>query len=156
MKFQILLTAALMTIGSWSFADSASDLILEKKLSAEYLAQMALEKGAVVLEEGVVLRPIYKTASEAFASLESTVHVSYFLTDREANVLEECVSSDEDLAFPLKRLIKCWQIAIPKMPVGSLYKVSCPSSVAYGDAGAGDGLIKPGAALTFRITLFGL
>lgn len=155
MKIQILLAMALMAFSSWSFADDSA-LETEKKLSAEYLAQMALEKDAVVLEEGVVLRPIYKSNSEVFAKVTDTVHVSYFLTDRELNLLEESVSSDEDLAFPLERLIKCWQIAVPKIPVGSLYKISCPSSTAYGDSGAGDGFIKPGAALTFRITVFGI
>lgn len=154
MKIQMILTSVVLALGSMTLAQT--DLETEKKLSAEYLAAMALEKDAVVLDQGVVLRPIFKSSSTVFPVVTNTVHVSYMLSDREGQILEESVSSDEDLAFPLERLIKCWQIAVPQIPVGSLYKISCPSDTAYGDEGVGDGLIKPGAALTFRITVFGI
>jgi FKBP-type peptidyl-prolyl cis-trans isomerase FkpA len=134
----------------------ASDLETEKKLSAEYLARMAQEPGAQVLEQGVVIRPIFNSGGTVFPKITDQVQVSYHLVDRESRVLDESVTSDELAVFPLSRLITCWQIALPKIPVGSFYKVSCPSSTAYGDGGAGDGAIKGGAALTFRLTLYGV
>ena len=136
-------------------AGPEEDLALEKKLSAEYLGQMALEPQAQVIDQGIVLRPIYVSDSQKYPTLDDQVQVSYYLVDRTGHVVDESITSDEVVTFPLAKLIKCWQLAIPKMSFGSYYKVSCPSDVAYGDHGAGDA-IKPGAALTFRINLFGV
>lgn len=132
-----------------------SDLEKEKKLSSEYLAKMATEPGAEVIDMGIVIRPIFISPSAKYPKLENTVTVSYHLADREGNLIEESLTGDEAISFPLGRLIKCWQYAIPKMSVGSFYKITCPSDSAYGDKGTNDGSIKGGAALTFRVTLFG-
>lgn len=153
-----LLTILLMgsvSLNATAFADESDDLALERQLSAEYLARMATEANAQVVEEGVVIRPIFTAASTVFPQATDMIRVSYHLMDREGHLIEESISADEIVEFPLNRLIRCWQIALPKMSVGSFYKVSCPADTAYGDTGAGDGLIKPGAALTFRLTLFG-
>lgn len=149
--FLILSISAILSVS----AKAETDLQLEKRLSADYLNLMAKEKDAVVIDQGIVLRPIFKSPSTIYPKAEDTVHVSYYLTNREGALIEESISSDEDLSFPLNKLIKCWQIAVTKMSVGSAYKVTCPSDAAYGDRGAGAD-IKPGAALTFRITLFGI
>ena len=146
----------LMFSFSIALATPEEDLAQEKKVSAEYLEKMAAETNAHVIESGIVLRPIFKSGSAIFAVVTDTVKVAYHLVDREGKVLDESVTSDELAVFPLNKLIKCWQMAIPQISVGSFYKISCPSSVAYGDKGAGDGLIKPGAALTFRLTVYGI
>ena len=146
----------LMFSFSIALATPEDDLAQEKKVSAEYLEQMAAETNAHVIESGIVLRPIFESGSAIFAVVTDTVKVAYHLVDREGKVLDESVTSDELAVFPLNKLIKCWQMAIPQISVGSFYKISCPSAVAYGDKGAGDGLIKPGAALTFRLTVYGI
>ena len=131
----------------------ADDLEKEKELSRAFLAEMAKEPGAEVTPEGVVVRAIFRSPSAVYPKDSDTVGVSYHLSDREGILIEESISSDEVISFPLNRLIKCWRIAIPKMSVGSYYKISCPSDTAYGDRGAAPS-IKPGAALVFRVTLF--
>lgn len=136
-----------------AYADAGEDLAAEKALSQRYMDLMTLEEGATVVEPGVVLRPIFQSQSGIFPLVSDQVSVVYHLVDREGKVVDESVTADEMLTFPLSKLIKCWQIALPKMSVGSYYKVSCSSDVAYGDKGAGDD-IKPGAALTFRIALY--
>ncbi len=150
---KIPLVILFIFVGGSSFAQ---DLEKEKKLSAEYLAQVSKEPGAQVLEKGVVLRALYDSGSQSHPDLSDTVNVTYHMVDREGKLIEESISADEILKFPLKRLIKCWQIALPAMPIGSFYKISCPSDTAYGDSGTSDGSIKGGAALTFRVTLFGV
>jgi FKBP-type peptidyl-prolyl cis-trans isomerase FkpA len=136
-------------------ADAADDLSQEKQLSADYLALMAKEPNATVIESGVVIRPIFTSSSTVLPKLADTVMVSYHLSDRAGKLIEESITADELAVFPLGKLIKCWQIAIAKMPVGSLFKITCPSEVAYGDKGALPD-IKPGAALTFRVSLYGI
>lgn len=134
--------------------DAADDLVQEKKLSGEYLQQMAAESDARVIDQGIVLRPIFESGSSQFAAVTDTVKVSYHLVDREGHVIDQSITDDELAVFPLGKLIKCWQIAVPQISIGSFYKVTCPSDVAYGDKGV-EG-IKPGAALTFRITVYGI
>lgn len=139
-----------------SFAATLQDLTEEKKLSAAYLRKMSEEPGAKVIEEGVVIRPIFESGSGKLPVATDTVKVSYHLVDREGKVIDESLTSDQLAVFPLNKLIKCWQMAIPQISLGSFYKVSCSSDVAYGDKGTSDGAIKGGAALTFRLTVYGI
>ena len=48
-------------------------------------------------------------------------------------------------------VIKCWDHALTEMKVGEKANVTCPPDMAYGDGGAGDGLIPGGATLNFAI-----
>lgn len=148
-----LVTASFALFANQLFADAADDLAKEKQLSAEYLAKIAKETGAQVTDQGVVVRPLFTSASTTYPKLTDTVVVAYHLTDREGTLIE--ASGEEIVKFPLNRLIKCWQVGIPNIAVGSFYKVSCPSDTAYGDKGIPD-VIKPGAALTFLITVYGV
>jgi FKBP-type peptidyl-prolyl cis-trans isomerase FkpA len=132
----------------------ADDLSEEKRLSAIYLEQMSKEPGAQVIASGIVLRPIFVSEAQPQPDPNSIVKVTYHLTDREGKLIEENYSADELAEFPLNKLIACWKIAIPQMHITSLYKISCPSDTAYGDKGI-PGVIKGGAALTFRVTVFG-
>jgi len=150
-----LLTFSLFA-SSIAVATPTDDLAQEKQLSTTYLEKMAEETNAKIIEQGIVVRPIFESGSGQFAKVTDTVKVSYHLVDREGRVVDESITSDELAVFPLNKLIKCWQIAIPRISIGSFYKISCPSDVAYGDKGTGDGAIKGGAALTFRLTVFGI
>jgi FKBP-type peptidyl-prolyl cis-trans isomerase FklB len=49
-------------------------------------------------------------------------------------------------------VIKGWTEVLQLMPVGSKWQVFIPSSLGYGERGAG-GLIAPNAALVFEIEL---
>lgn len=156
MKKNILLINAIsLLLATSAWADPAGDLANEKKLSAAYLEKMATEPLARVIDQGIIIKPIFESQSGQFALVTDTVQVSYHLVDRDGKVVDESITSDELAVFPLNKLIKCWQIAIPQISIGSFYKISCPSDVAYGDKGAGDD-IKPGAALTFRLTVYGI
>jgi FKBP-type peptidyl-prolyl cis-trans isomerase FkpA len=148
----LVVSVLVLTFSNWAFADDG-DLEKEKALSAAYVAEMAKEPSAEIIDEGVVLRPIYKSKSDVYPTVDSTVHVIYHLVNRDGQFIEGSIDADEDVSFPLNKLIKCWKVGIPKMSVGSLYKITCPSDAAYGDKGSKDGTIKGGMALTFRVAL---
>jgi FKBP-type peptidyl-prolyl cis-trans isomerase FkpA len=154
-KRLILFTGVLAASTIALARDPGDDLQEEKRRSAEYLAKMAAEPAAEVLEQGVVLRPIFVNGAGELPTVESTVKVTYHLADREGKLIEESLTADALVEFPLKRLIACWQLAFPKIRTGSLYKLTCPSDTAYGDHGHPPE-IKGGAALTFRVSLYGI
>ena len=140
------------TLSAGAAEQVEDELQKEKRLSQEYLDQVKKEPGTLVIEQGILIKPVYHAASGASPTVNDTVKVIYHGLDREGNVFDSAFDRDEAAEFPLNRLITCWKIAIPKITVGSLYKVTCPAATAYGDRGAG-GVIKPGAAITFKIFL---
>src|SRR6188768_2697219 len=96
---KLLMIFGALLVGTLAFAQT--DLEKEKQLSAEYLAKMAAVPGAQVLEGGVVLRPIVDSASGVFPSLSDIVNVAYHLVDRKGKVLDESMTADEVMRFPL-------------------------------------------------------
>ncbi len=124
----------------------------EKKLSQEYLQKMAQEPDVQILKDGVVLRKIFQSNSATYPTTQDEVKVLYSGFDREGTIFDSAFLRDAAINFPLARLIPCWQIALPEISVGSVYKITCPTETAYGEKGAGK-IIKPGAAISFRIIL---
>ena len=61
----------------------------------------------------------------------------------------------EPAEFPLQGVIKGWTEILQLMPVGSKWKVTIPSDLAYGDRGAGQH-IQPGSTLIFLIELIAI
>ena len=61
----------------------------------------------------------------------------------------------QPISFPLNGVIKCWTEGVQRMKVGGKAKLVCPSSIAYGERGAGN-TIPPNATLVFEIELLAI
>jgi len=61
----------------------------------------------------------------------------------------------EPLTIPVAGVIPGWTEALTMMPVGSKWKLYIPSSIGYGDVGAGQD-IPGGATLVFEVELLGI
>jgi len=61
----------------------------------------------------------------------------------------------EPLTIPVAGVIPGWTEALTMMPVGSKWKLYIPSSIGYGDFGAGQD-IPGGATLVFEVELLGI
>jgi FKBP-type peptidyl-prolyl cis-trans isomerase FkpA len=117
-------------------------------------AASAKEAGAVVTPSGLVYRSL-KDGTGASPAATDTVQVHYRGTFPDGKEFDSSYKRGEAAEFPLNRVIKCWTEGVQRMKVGGKAKLTCPSSIAYGERGAG-GTIPPNATLLFEVELLGI
>ena len=115
-------------------------------------AASAKEPGAVVTPSGLVYRSL-KDGDGASPTAADSVKVHYRGTFPDGKEFDSSYKRNEPAQFPLGGVIKCWTEGVQKMKVGGKAKLTCPSSIAYGERGAGGGLIPPNATLLFEVEL---
>jgi FKBP-type peptidyl-prolyl cis-trans isomerase FkpA len=136
----------------------AAALLTLAALSAQAndpLKAAAAEPGAVVTESGLVFRTL-KEGQGAQPAATDTVRVHYRGTFTDGKEFDSSYKRGQPTSFPLNRVIKCWTEGVQRMKVGSTARLTCPASIAYGDKGAGGGLIPPGATLRFEVELLAI
>jgi FKBP-type peptidyl-prolyl cis-trans isomerase FkpA len=83
------------------------------------------------------------------------VRVHYHGTLPGGKIFDSSVDRGEPAEFGLNQVIPCWTEGVQRMHVGEKAQLVCPSSIAYGDRGAG-GVIPPGATLIFEVELLAI
>ena len=115
-------------------------------------AASAKEEGAVVTPSGLVFRSL-RDGDGASPTAADTVKVHYRGTLPDGKEFDSSYKRNAPAQFPLGGVIKCWTEGVQKMKVGGKAKLTCPSGIAYGERGAGGGLIPPNATLLFEVEL---
>jgi len=143
-----------------SFSDKVQELAKAKRkqkgekqaaLGKEFLEKAAAEKGAVKTESGLVYISLKEGAGESPKATD-TVKVHYVGTLVDGKEFDSSYKRNNPIDFRLDAVIKCWTEGLQKMKPGGKAKLVCPSSIAYGENGAGE-LILPGATLVFEVEL---
>ncbi|HEX3140317.1 MAG TPA: FKBP-type peptidyl-prolyl cis-trans isomerase [Rhizobacter sp.] len=119
---------------------------------ADAAASAAKEAGAVVTASGLVYRSL-KDGKGASPSATDTVKVHYRGTFLDGKEFDSSYKRGQPIEFPLNGVIKCWTEGVQKMKIGGKAKLTCPPSIAYGERGAGGGIIPPNATLQFEVEL---
>lgn len=119
---------------------------------ADAAASAAKEPGAVVTPSGLVYRSL-KDGKGASPSAADTVKVHYRGTFPDGKEFDSSYKRGQPIEFPLNGVIKCWTEGVQKMKVGGKAKLTCPAAIAYGERGAGGGVIPPNATLHFEVEL---
>ena len=115
-------------------------------------AASAKEPGAVVTPSGLVYRSL-QDGQGANPAATDVVKVHYRGTLPDGREFDSSYKRGQPASFPLDRVIKCWTEGVQRMKVGGKAKLTCPSTIAYGERGAGNGLIPPNATLFFEVEL---
>jgi len=95
------------------------------------------------------------TGDTAVAGKNVTVHYTGWLTD--GTKFDSSKDHGQPFTFQLGagQVIKGWDQGVAGMKVGGVRKLTIPSSLGYGDRGAG-GVIPPNATLLFEVELLGV
>jgi FKBP-type peptidyl-prolyl cis-trans isomerase FkpA len=93
----------------------------------------------------------------------AVVHYTGWLYDPRASETKGTkFDSSRDRGQPFRftigagQVIKGWDEGVQGMRIGSQRRLLIPSDLAYGDRGAGGGVIPPGAPLVFDVELLGI
>ncbi|KWV91499.1 FKBP-type peptidyl-prolyl cis-trans isomerase [Erythrobacter sp. YT30] len=119
-----------------------------------YLLGLEPQDGWYFIDGGIRWKYLTYTASPKKPSVEDTVTVHYEGRLIDGTVFDSSYERGEPATFPLSRLIKGWQLAIPQIGVGEAIEVAIPSDLAYGPVGSGP--IPGGATLVFKIELLAI
>jgi FKBP-type peptidyl-prolyl cis-trans isomerase FkpA len=119
-----------------------------KAAGVQYLADNAKKEGVTVTESGLQ----YEVLSEGEKpAATDVVKVHYKGTLLDGTEFDSSYARNEPTTFPLNRVIAGWTEGLQLMPVGSKYKFTIPSELAYGDRDLGK--IPANSTLVFEVEL---
>lgn len=125
-----------------------------KAASTEYLTKAAAEPGAMKTDSGLVYKEI-TPGTGASPKATDTVKVNYRGTLTDGTEFDSSYKRNMPASFPLNQVIPCWTEGLQRMKVGGKSQLTCPSSIAYGDAGSPPA-IPGGATLIFEVELLAI
>ena len=119
------------------------------------LASAAKEKGALVTPSGLVYLSL-KDGTGGSPKDTDTVKVHYRGSFPGGKEFDSSYARNAPAEFPLNGVIKCWTEGVQRMKVGGKAKLTCPAAIAYGERGAGGGVIPANAVLQFEVELIAI
>ncbi|MDB4335026.1 FKBP-type peptidyl-prolyl cis-trans isomerase, partial [bacterium] len=120
----------------------------------EFLAKNKEAEGVVTTESGLQYEIITK-GDGAIPTAEDKVTVHYHGTLIDGTVFDSSVDRGEPASFPVTGVIPGWTEALQLMPVGSKWKLTIPSALAYGPRAA-SALIAANSTLVFDVELISI
>ena len=108
----------------------------------------------VTLPGGILYESLKEGAGQSPKATD-TVRVHYRGTFPDGREFDSS-KGGKPAEFPLNRVIRCWTEGVQQMKAGGKAKLICPPAAAYGERGAGGGVIPPNATLHFEIELLSI
>jgi len=106
----------------------------------------------VTSSSGLVYQSLREGSGSPPAATD-TVRVHYRGTLLDGKEFDSSYQRGEPAEFALNRVIKCWTEGVQMMKPGGKARLTCPPGIAYGERGAGNGVIPPNATLLFEVEL---
>ncbi len=127
-----------------------------KEKGKKYMEDNAKKPGVIVTPSGLQYRVLEQGTGTEHPVATDKVKVHYIGTLIDGTKFDSSYDRKEPIEFELNRVIKGWTEGVQLMTVGSRYEFTIPSDLAYGDHGAGNGVIPPGSTLVFEVELLGI
>ncbi|NJM15727.1 MAG: FKBP-type peptidyl-prolyl cis-trans isomerase [Bacteroidales bacterium] len=120
----------------------------------KFLEENRTKEGVITLESGLQYEVLQKGTGD-LPKAGDNVKAHYHGTLVDGTVFDSSVERGEPFSFNVgqSQVIKAWDEIIQLMPVGSKYKIYCPTELAYGERVRPGGPIKPNMVLIFEIEL---
>lgn len=132
-------------------AEAAKAAESNKESGQQFLAENAAKEGVISTESGLQYE-IITEGNGSKPSQSDMVVTHYHGTLIDGTVFDSSVARNEPAQFPVNGVIQGWIEALQMMNVGSKWRLTIPSHLAYGDQGSPP-VIGPGATLIFEIEL---
>ena len=116
-----------------------------------FMLQNKSVEGVMTTESGIQYQ-VLKAAEGRKPSATDMVKVHYKGTTIDGKTFDSSYDRGQPAEFGLNQVIPGWTEGVQLMSEGSKYKFVIPSSMAYGDQGAGQS-IGPGETLIFEVEL---
>ncbi len=100
----------------------------------KFLEDNAKKEGVIITESGIQYVVLTPSEGEKPAATD-TVKVHYKGTFLNGDTFDSSYDRNEPAVFPLNRVIKGWTEGVQLMSVGSKFKFTIPSDLAYGPNG---------------------
>ena len=119
-----------------------------------FLAANKSKDGVVTLPSGLQYK-ILTAGTGPKPTASDSVKCNYRGTLIDGKEFDSSYKRGQPATFAVGQVIKGWTEALQLMPVGSKWQLFVPSSLAYGERGAG-AEIGPGATLIFEVELLSI
>jgi FKBP-type peptidyl-prolyl cis-trans isomerase FklB len=146
--------AAQAVIGEYIQGIQSKKLEANSAAGKKFLEENGKQPGVVTLPSGLQYQ-IIKEGNGPKPTLTDKVTTHYHGTLINGKVFDSSVERGQPASFPVNGVIQGWTEALQLMPVGSKWKLFVPSSLAYGERGAG-GDIGPNETLIFEVELLSI
>lgn len=120
----------------------------------KFLAENKKKDGVKTTASGLQYK-VLKEGSGLSPKETDTVVVQYKGTLIDGTEFDSSYKRNEPASFQVNRVVKGWIEALQLMKAGAKYQLFIPSSLAYGERGAGQ-LIGPNATLIFEVELLSI
>jgi len=124
-----------------------------KKEGEKFLAENKKKEGVVTTPSGLQYK-IETKGTGKIPTSNDTVVCHYRGTLMDGTEFDSSYKRSEPSSFPVTGVIKGWTEALVMMPVGSKWKLTIPSDLAYGERGRPS--IPPNSVLQFDIELISI
>jgi FKBP-type peptidyl-prolyl cis-trans isomerase FklB len=147
------LRAAFETAQERAEAIAAAGAAKQAEAGNKFLADNKARKGVITTETGLQYEVLVE-GKGAKPNKDQSVEVHYHGTLIDGTVFDSSVARGETISFPVTGVIPGWVEALQLMSVGSKWKLTIPSDLAYGNRA--QGAIPAGSVLVFEVELISI